>query len=75
MSILDKRYDRLGPDLGLLGDEAVLAQSWKKTDAYIRRHNWYADTLEFEQTSLLLPAKLKSWGAQLKAGNFDPATR
>lgn len=74
MSILDKRYDRLGPDLELLCDEAVLAQAWKKTDAYIRRHNWYADTLELEQTSLLLPAKLQSWGAQLKAGDFDSAT-
>lgn len=71
MSILDKRYDRLCPDLELLCDEAVLAQAWKKTDAYIRRHNWYADTLELEQTSLLLPDQLQSWGAQLKAGDFS----
>lgn len=71
MSILDKRYDRLCPDLELLCDEAVLAQAWKKTDAYIRRHNWYADTLELEQTSLLLPDQLQSWGALLKAGDFS----
>ena len=35
MSNLDKRDDRLSPDLELLCDQAVFAQVWKKTDAYM----------------------------------------
>lgn len=72
MSILHKRYERLGPDLELMADEAVLAQAWKKTDTYIRRHNWYADILELEQASLLLPSKLKLWGDQILGGKAAP---
>lgn len=63
MSILNKRYERLGPSLLLLADEAVLAQAWKKTDTYIRHHNWYADILELEHASLLLPSMLQAWSA------------
>lgn len=65
MSIVDARYERLMPSLELLADEAVLAQAWKKSDAYIRRHNWYADILELEQVSLLLPQTLKEWQRQV----------
>lgn len=72
MSILHKRYERLGPDLELMADEAVLAQAWKKADTYIRRHNWYADILELEQASLLLPSKLKLWGDQILGGEAAP---
>lgn len=73
MKIVESRYARLGPSLDLLADEAVLAQAWKKTDTYIRRHNWYADILELEQTSLLLPERVKEWGKQLLAGDLEPA--
>lgn len=67
MSIIDKRYERLGPSLALLSDEAVLAQAWKKTDAYIRRHNWYADILALEEVSLSLPKTLKKWQLQISS--------
>lgn len=49
MNIVDARYEQLMPSLELLADEIVLAQAWKKSDTYIRRHNWYADILELEQ--------------------------
>lgn len=73
MKIVESRYARLGPSLELLADEAVLAQAWKKTDAYIRRHNWYADILELEQTSLLLPERVQEWGRQLLEGTLESA--
>ena len=73
MSIVDSRYKRLGPSLSLLADEAVLAQAWKKTDAYIRRHNWYADILELEQVSLLLPQTLRIWQEQIECGDHSAA--
>lgn len=74
MSILDQKYQRLGPSLALLTDEAVLAQAWKKTDSDVRRHNWYADILELEQTSLLLPQKLHEWASELNLGSRLPKT-
>jgi hypothetical protein len=74
MSILDPKYQRLGPKLSLLTDEAVLAQACKKTDSDVRRHNWYADILELEQTSLLLPQRLQEWATELCLGAKLPAT-
>lgn len=65
MSIVDSRYERLKPSFALLTDEAVLAQAWKKSDTYIRQHNWYADILELEQVSLLLPQSLAEWKQEL----------
>ena len=38
----------LSPKLELLREEYVLVQAWKKTAAYIRRHNWFGDTLELD---------------------------
>ena len=74
MSIVDARYERLMPSLDLLADEAVLAQAWKKSDAYIRRHNWYADILELEQVSLLLPQTLKQWQQQISTSDHRAAS-
>lgn len=74
MSIVDARYERLMPSLDLLADEAVLAQAWKKSDAYIRRHNWYADILELEQVSLLLPQTLKEWQRQVSTSDHSAAS-
>src|ERR1700712_747260 len=73
MSMVADRYERLGPLLPLLSDEAVLAQAWKKTDAYVRRHNWYADILELEQVSLLLPQTLSIWQQQITSGDHASA--
>tara|TARA_R110002072_G_scaffold171448_2_gene325140 strand:+ start:5413 stop:9111 length:3699 start_codon:yes stop_codon:yes gene_type:complete len=47
--------DRLTPTIGVLSDEVVLVQAWKKTAAYIRTHNWYSDTLAIDRASINLP--------------------
>lgn len=74
LSILDKKYQRLLPTMELVADEAVLAQAWKKADSYIRHHNWYADILELEKTSLLLPEKISEWSAELSGCDDIPAS-
>ena len=50
----------LEPRLDLLRQEYVLVQAWKKTAAYIRYHNWFADTLELDRAAVNLPAFLAS---------------
>ena len=47
--------DALHPCLDLLRQEFVLVQAWKKTSNYIRYHNWYADTLDLDWTTINLP--------------------
>ena len=42
----------LSPRLALLKQEYVLVQAWKKTAAYIRRHNWFSDTLDLDLTAI-----------------------
>ncbi len=42
----------LSPRLDLLKQEYVLVQAWKKTAAYIRRHNWFSDTLDLDLTAV-----------------------
>ena len=41
-------HKTLCPSLDLLRQEYVLVQAWKKTAAYIRRHNWFSDALELD---------------------------
>lgn len=45
----------LEPTIEDVKQECVLIQAWKKASAYIRYHNWYADTLELDFQSLRLP--------------------
>ena len=58
-------YDRLTPDHRYLGDEAVLVQAWKKSHEYIRRHNWYADSLELDVSAVCLNTLIPEWAGLL----------
>lgn len=58
----------LKPNLELLSEEYVLVQAWKKTASWIRRHNWFSDTLELDHAAVNLPTfidglrkRLQSW--------------
>lgn len=73
MSIVDSRYDRLSPRVGLLQDEVVLAQAWKKTHTFIRRHNWYADVLELDASAVCLSENLTSWSKSISSGDYQTA--
>lgn len=72
MTILRPKYQQLGPDVELLADEAVLTQAWKKSDTYIRRHNWYADVLELDQTTIELPQLITEWSEQIREDRAAP---
>ncbi len=52
-----------------LRKEYVLIQAWKKTAAYIRRHNWFSDTLELD----LAAADLESFIKEIRTGVRSPA--
>lgn len=54
----------------LLQQEYVLIQAWKKTAAYIRRHNWFGDTLDLDLTAV----DLENFLSELTSAIEDPAT-
>jgi len=47
--------EQLEPRLEMLRQEYVLVQAWKKTAHYIRRHNWFSDTLALDCVAINLP--------------------
>ncbi|MFS2037033.1 reverse transcriptase domain-containing protein [Polaromonas sp. CT11-55] len=75
MSDFDTSFGRLYPQGRVLQDEVVLAQAWKKTHTFIRRHNWYADTLELDTSAVCLPSALAEWSTSISSGKFktEPA--
>jgi len=64
------KYQYLAPSMDLLADKVVLAQAWKKTHTYIRKHNWFADTLELDTSAVDLDHALGHWGETLRTGRF-----
>ncbi|MFZ5949240.1 MAG: RNA-directed DNA polymerase [Candidatus Rifleibacteriota bacterium] len=48
-------FQKLEPKTDLLTQEWLLVQAWKKTAAYIRSHNWYADILALDLAAIDLP--------------------
>jgi len=55
----------LYPDLGLMSEQYVLVQAWKKTSSYIRYHNWFADTLALDYAAVNLPQFLEGVSKRL----------
>lgn len=60
----------LSPLLADLQSESVLYQAWKKTAAFIRSHNWYADTLELDWQALRLPEFIGEIRERLATGKW-----
>ncbi|EXJ11749.1 hypothetical protein [Nitrincola nitratireducens] len=54
MKLINEKYRALQPTLEYLSDEVVIAQAWKKTHAYVRSFNWYADTLALDVSALTI---------------------
>lgn len=63
--------DRLTPNLDLLAQEYVLVQAWKKTSAYIRYHNWFADTLDLDMTTANLPQFITNLSNRILSGQWQ----
>lgn len=72
MNLIKDKYARLAPQVQYLCDEVVLAQAWKKSHTYIRRHNWYSDSLELDCSAVNLDGKLSDWRNALAQGNYKP---
>jgi hypothetical protein len=66
-----KAMRHLEPKLNLLSQEYVLIQAWKKTSAYIRYHNWFADTLELDRTAADLPRFIGRLARRLRTGRYE----
>lgn len=73
MSIIDDEFHSLTPKASRLQSTIVLAQAWKKTHTYIRRHNWYADTLELDISVVDLESSLAEWVKQIVTADFKPS--
>lgn len=57
----------LTPNMDLLREQYVLVQAWKKTAAYIRYHNWFADTLALDEAAVNLPYFLAGISEKLQS--------
>lgn len=66
MKLINEKYRQLKPTIDYLCDEIVIAQAWKKSHAYIRHHNWYADTLELDVSALGIEEYAPAWAEQLR---------
>ena len=67
-------YEIIQPSADFLSDSAILVQSWKR-HAYIRSHNWYADSLELDVSALRLNSLVNEWSKLLTADeiqNYSP---
>ncbi len=68
-------YSNLRPSLQLLADPAVLVQAWKKAHAFIRSHNWFADSLELDLSTIRLHELIAEWSdllAPSQVRNYSP---
>ena len=45
-------------------------QAWKKTTSYIRRHNWYVDTLELDRTAINLRPFIEQIQQRMRATDW-----
>ncbi|ANE45358.1 hypothetical protein SY83_02345 [Paenibacillus swuensis] len=70
-NIIDK-YSNIAPNINFLSDFVVLSQAWKKTQKYIRRHNWYADVLELDASTINLENNINKWSEKLQKNTFFP---
>lgn len=70
LSIIKSEYRFLAPKSKSLADTIVLAQAWKKTQDYVRCHNWYADGLELDVVMANIEQCLVSWSADVRKTRF-----
>lgn len=72
MSVIQEKYQVLPLSGESLSDVVVLAQAWKKSHTFIRRHNWYADVLELDSSTVDLEQRLSQWKVDIQNPSFSP---
>lgn len=72
MPVIKEQYTTLVPRGESLADVVVLAQAWKKSHSFVRRHNWYADVLELDTSTVGLEDQLAHWSASVSTESYRP---
>lgn len=62
---------KLKPSISVITDPVVIAQSWKKSNRYIRYSNWYSDTLELDLSALKLNQLISTWQKEMRKSNYS----
>ncbi|HCB0341043.1 antiviral reverse transcriptase Drt1a [Klebsiella pneumoniae] len=65
MKLLDKKYYNLEPKYEYLKDSFILGLAWKKTDSFVRTHNWYADILELDKCAFDISDEVTNWSNEI----------
>ncbi|YCO02804.1 RNA-directed DNA polymerase [Vibrio sp. VNB-15] len=66
MKLLDKKYYNLEPRVTYLTDPLILGLAWKKTDGFVRTHNWYADLLALDKCALNISDEVNLWSNEVE---------
>ncbi|MCH2680606.1 reverse transcriptase domain-containing protein [Leclercia adecarboxylata] len=68
MKLLDKKYYNLEPNSDYLKDSFILGLAWKKTDSFVRTHNWYADLLALDNCAFDISDEVANWSNEVLSG-------
>ncbi len=71
MKLLDRKYYNLEPKSDYLKDPFILGLAWKKTDGFVRTHNWYADLLALDRCAFDISDEVTSWASKVEYGDLS----
>lgn len=71
MKLLNKKYYNLEPNFDYLKDSFILGLAWKKTDRFVRTHNWYADLLALDKCAFDISDEVTSWSSEAVNRNLS----
>ena len=71
MKQLDRKYYNLKPVQSNLNNKYILGLAWKKTDSFIRSHNWYADLLSLDKYTLNISREVNDLAGNVSRYIFE----
>ncbi|WP_162852245.1 RNA-directed DNA polymerase [Aeromonas media] len=71
MKQLDRKYYNLKPAQSNLNNKYILGLAWKKTDSFIRSHNWYADLLSLDKYTLNISREVNDLAGNVSRYIFE----
>lgn len=71
MKQLDRKYYNLKPLQSNLHNKYILGLAWKKTDSFIRSHNWYADLLSLDKYTLNIREEVNALVRSVSINTFE----
>ncbi|HGY1171933.1 TPA: RNA-directed DNA polymerase [Klebsiella aerogenes] len=70
MKLLNKKYYNLEPKPEYLKDSFILGLAWKKTDRFVRTHNWYADLLALDKCAFDISDEVANWSSDVASNTL-----